>query len=145
MAVIVTPSSTAATLAANAATATFPIVFEIGADPVTSLLHFDCCQDAKGTCACRWRLSDMLTGFQTQQAPEPTVPKPVPYPPPMPEPPQPNPQRVPSDTELSNAAILSISGMVGILGLVVYFLASPLTPVQRIASGHAAISEVVTR
>ena len=49
------------------------------------------------------------------------------------------------NTELSNAAILSISGTVGIVGLVAYLLASPLTPAQRIALGHAAVSEVLTR
>jgi hypothetical protein len=47
--------------------------------------------------------------------------------------------------ELSSASILSISIVVGILGLVVYFLATPLTPSQRIATGHAAVTEVITR
>jgi hypothetical protein len=47
--------------------------------------------------------------------------------------------------ELSSAKILGISAVVGILGLIVYFLATPLTPAQRIALGHAAISEVVTQ
>jgi hypothetical protein len=31
------------------------------------------------------------------------------------------------------------------LGLIAYFPATPLTPTQRIATGHAAISEVVTQ
>jgi hypothetical protein len=48
-------------------------------------------------------------------------------------------------TELSSAAILGISAIVGIVGLIVYFLATPLTPAQRIALGHAVISETVTR
>jgi hypothetical protein len=51
----------------------------------------------------------------------------------------------PLDTELSNAAILGIAATAGILGLIIYFLATPLTPAQRIASAHATVSEVVTR
>jgi hypothetical protein len=35
--------------------------------------------------------------------------------------------------------------IVAILGLTAYFLATPLTPTQRIAAGHAAVNEVVTR
>jgi hypothetical protein len=49
------------------------------------------------------------------------------------------------NTELSSVSILSIAVAIAILGLISYFLATPLTPLQRIATGHAAISEVLTR
>ena len=48
---------------------------------------------------------------------------------------KPNPQMAPLDTELSNAAILGIAATAGILGLIIYFLATPLTPAQRISLG----------
>jgi hypothetical protein len=48
-------------------------------------------------------------------------------------------------TELSSAAILGIAAIVAIVGLAVYFIATPLTPSQRVALGHAAVSETVMR
>jgi hypothetical protein len=93
----------------------------------------------------RDRSSDMLTENAKQQAPEPVGPKPVPYPPPKPHPPDSHPKAASLHSELSAAAILGVSALVGILGPIIYYLAVPLTPAQRIALGHAAISEVVTR
>ena len=47
--------------------------------------------------------------------------------------------------DLSSLVILAISMAIAVIGFVAYVLVTPMSPAQRVAAGHSAVSEPVIR